>query len=162
MGCLLWGFLKIDHIIITVCELRSTLCTKTPLYVRIDSYIKQIPLEHLSYIRQMPLEHLSYIKETSWNIRNVHKSGTEFTHCDNGTTLYMELSKQLHAELCHCIKVVIFSNMANDLWWQCGNNAGQSFSCVNSYQSAYLMCDYAHQYCGINTTYITVSSGPFY
>ena len=36
----------------TVGELRSTLCTKTPLY---------------SYIKQMPLEHLSYIKETSWN-----------------------------------------------------------------------------------------------
>ena len=51
----------------TVGELRSTLCTKTPLYVRSDSYIRQIPLEHLSYIKQMPLEHLSYIKETSWN-----------------------------------------------------------------------------------------------
>ena len=52
---------------ITVGELRSTLCTKTPLYVRSDSYIRQMPLEHLSYIKQMPLEHLSYIKETSWN-----------------------------------------------------------------------------------------------
>ena len=52
---------------ITVCELRSILCTKSPLYVRIGSCIKQIPLEHLSYIRQIPLEHLSYIKETSWN-----------------------------------------------------------------------------------------------
>ena len=51
----------------TVGELRSTLCTKTPLYVRSDSYIGQMPLEHLSYIKQMPLEHLSYIKETSWN-----------------------------------------------------------------------------------------------
>ena len=53
--------------IVTVDELRSTLCTKTPLYVRSDSYIKQMPLEHVSYIKQMPLEHLSYIKETSWN-----------------------------------------------------------------------------------------------
>ena len=53
--------------IYTVGELRSTLCTKTPLYVRSDSYIRQIPLEHVSYIKQMPLEHLSYIKETSWN-----------------------------------------------------------------------------------------------
>ena len=51
----------------TVGEIRSTLCTKTPLYVRSGSYIEQTPLEHLSYIKQMPLEHLSYIKETSWN-----------------------------------------------------------------------------------------------
>ena len=48
-------------------ELRSTLCTKTPLYVRSGSCTKQMPLEHLSYIEQMSLEHLSYIKETSWN-----------------------------------------------------------------------------------------------
>ena len=48
-------------------ELRATLCTKTPLYVRSGSCIKQMPLEHLSYIEQMSLEHLSYIKETSWN-----------------------------------------------------------------------------------------------
>ena len=41
----------------TVGELRSNLSTKTPLYVRSGSYIKQIPLEHLSYI-----------KERSWNI----------------------------------------------------------------------------------------------
>ena len=53
--------------ICTVGELRSTLCTKTPLYVQSGSYIKQMPLEHLSYIKQMPLEHLSYIKETLWN-----------------------------------------------------------------------------------------------
>ena len=59
-----WSFY--DHYC-TVGELRSTLCTKTPLYVRSDSYIRQMPLEHLSYIKQMPLEHLSYIKETSWN-----------------------------------------------------------------------------------------------
>ena len=32
----------------TVGELRSTLCTKTPLYVGSGSYIKQMPLEHLS------------------------------------------------------------------------------------------------------------------
>ena len=51
----------------TVGELRSTLCTKTPIYVGSGLYIKQMPLEHLSYIKQMPLEHLSYIKETSWN-----------------------------------------------------------------------------------------------
>ena len=57
----------LDKTNITVGELRSTLCTKTPLYVRSDSYIGQMPLEHLSYIKQMPLEHLSYIKETSWN-----------------------------------------------------------------------------------------------
>ena len=48
-------------------ELRSTLCTKTPLYVRSGSCIKQMPLGHLSYMKQMSLEHLSYIKETSWN-----------------------------------------------------------------------------------------------
>ena len=58
---------EINMLYLTVGELRSTLCTKTPLYVRSDSYIGQIPLEHLSYIKQMPLEHLSYIKETSWN-----------------------------------------------------------------------------------------------
>ena len=46
---------------ITVGELRSTLCMKTPLYVRSGSYIKQMLLEHLSYIKQMLLEHLSYI-----------------------------------------------------------------------------------------------------
>ena len=50
-------------ILFTVGELRSTLCTKTPVYVRSDSYITQMPLEHLSYIKQMPLEHLSYIKQ---------------------------------------------------------------------------------------------------
>ena len=56
---------KLDNI--TVDELRSTLCTKTPLYVRSASYIKQTPLEHLSFIKQIPLENLLYIKETSWN-----------------------------------------------------------------------------------------------
>ena len=40
----------------TMGELRSTLCTKIPLYVRSGSDTKQ-----------MPLEHLSYTKETSWN-----------------------------------------------------------------------------------------------
>ena len=51
----------------TVGELRSTLCTKTPLHARSGSYMKQMPLEHLSYIKRMPLpqEHLSYINETS-------------------------------------------------------------------------------------------------
>ena len=64
----------------TVGELRFTLCTKTPLYVRSDSYIKQMPLEHLSYIKQMQLEHLSYIKETLWNTSGHTYSRTEFTH----------------------------------------------------------------------------------
>ena len=53
--------------ITTVGELRSTQYTKTPLYVRSGSYIKQILMEHLSYIKQISLEHLSFIKETSWN-----------------------------------------------------------------------------------------------
>ena len=55
------------HLTYAVCELRSTLCTKSQLYIRMGPYIKQISLEHLWYIRQMPLEHLSYIKETPWN-----------------------------------------------------------------------------------------------
>ena len=46
-------------------ELCSTLCAKTPLYVRSGAYIKQMPLGHLSYIKQIPLGHLLYIKETS-------------------------------------------------------------------------------------------------
>ena len=50
--------------IFTVGELCSSLCTKTPLYVRSGSYIKQMPLEDLSYIKQMSLEHISYTKET--------------------------------------------------------------------------------------------------
>ena len=66
----------------TVGELRSTQCTKTPLYVRSGSYIKQMPLEHLSYIKQMPLEHLSYIKETSWNTSGRTERRTEFTHSE--------------------------------------------------------------------------------
>ena len=55
------------NIDLTVGKLRSNLCTKTPIYVRSGSYIKQILLKHLSYTKHMPLEHLSYIKETSWN-----------------------------------------------------------------------------------------------
>ena len=62
--------------IITVGELRSTLCTKTPLYVRSGLYIKQ-----------MPLEYLSYIKEMSWNTLGCTWIGTEFTHNDNGLSL---------------------------------------------------------------------------
>ena len=58
---------------ITMGELCSTICTKTQLYVRSGSYIKQKPLEHLSYIKQMPLKHLSYIKKTSRKLRVVHK-----------------------------------------------------------------------------------------
>ena len=43
--------LNVLHDEITVGDLRSTLCTKTPLCVRSGSYIKQMPLEHLSYIK---------------------------------------------------------------------------------------------------------------
>ena len=71
-------FLLLTIPMCTVDELRSTLCTKTLLYVWSGSYIKQMPLKHFSYIKQMPLEHLSYtqkmqlehlskIKETLWN-----------------------------------------------------------------------------------------------
>ena len=35
----------------TVGELRSILCTKTPLYVSSGSYIKQMLLEHLTYTK---------------------------------------------------------------------------------------------------------------
>ena len=77
---------NITHVF-TVGELRSTLCTKTPLHVRSGSYIKQMPLEHLSYIKQMPLEHLSYIKETSWNTSGRTSSRMEFTHGGTAASL---------------------------------------------------------------------------
>ena len=57
--------------VVTVGELRFTPCTKTPLFVRIGSYIKQIPMGHLPYIKKIPMEHLSYmyIKETSYKVQ---------------------------------------------------------------------------------------------
>ena len=68
---------------ITVCELRSAYLRKLHFMYELvrGSYIKQIPLDHLSYIRQMPLEHLSYIKESSWNTSGGTWSRMEYTHC---------------------------------------------------------------------------------
>ena len=70
---------------ITLGEIRSIQCTKSPLYVRSGSHIKQMPLEYSSYmyIKQMPLDHLLYIKETPWNTSNRAWNRAEFTQGGN-------------------------------------------------------------------------------
>ena len=110
--------------LITVGELRSTLCMKTPLYVQSGPYIKQIQLDHLSYIKKMPLKHLLYIKETSWNTLCRIYSRTEFTRGVNGAienlirpcptsgpkmNLCMCTDCQLYMETVHSVRQIILS-----------------------------------------------------
>ena len=71
------------------------------IYARRGSYIKPMPLEHLSNTKQMPLEHLSYTKEASWITSCRSWSRTEFAHGEKGIPWWFKRWK-LPLHICSC------------------------------------------------------------